>query len=92
MKVKPKIETWQAVHWTGQGIPEEIYDDFSHCDVVSNHVGSGWHMQVSRWDQEAADWVDYEIYKYHWLVWSSFGKVEVLDDDEYKARFEEDDD
>lgn len=88
MKVKKKKEQWQAASYDGSGVPEDIKAEFENSQEERD-----WgrpYLTVSRYNQKKREWEDFDVQIGQWFVWSSYGKIKVLDRWDFEEKFEED--
>lgn len=88
MKVKKRKEKWEAEFYDGTVIPERVEQEFGH---VEDNRDWGNYFTVSKYNADQRQWEDWDVHANHWLVWSSFGKVKVLDQETFEEKYEEDD-
>lgn len=87
MKVKKRKPRWEAARYDGSGVPDDIAAAF---DYAKEESGFGYpYLCVPKYDSDKCQWVDYDVHVGQWLVWSNFGKVKVLSQEEYDEEFEE---
>lgn len=80
--------TYRAVQWTGEEEDEirNIMDGVSGYSYVLNDDPDYSYLYL--YDKKGVGSERY-LNKYNWVVVSSKGKVEILDDDDYKEKYDE---